>query len=153
MGTINVSATVDSSAPIEAVWATLVDTRSWPIWAPQDEAWLDADGTDDPEGVGAIRRFRTGRYMVREEVVVFAPPHDFGYRLLSGLPLRDYVARVRLDEHDGGTRVSWQATFRPAYPGTGPVARRRMRKLLETIAGALARHAAAGSTDASGPSQ
>lgn len=141
MGMITISADADSTAPIDVVWAALVDTRSWPTWAPQDEAWLDREGSPDPEGVGAVRRFRTGRWLVREEVVAFDPPHDFSYRLLSGLPLRDYVATVRLDERAGGTRITWRATFRPTYPGTGPLLRRRMRLLLEDIAGALARHA------------
>jgi len=145
---ITVRAEADSTAPIDAVWATLIDTRSWPDWAPQEEAWLDREGSPDPEGVGAVRRFRTGRWMVREEVVAFEPPHDFSYRLLSGLPMRDYLATVCLDERAGGTHIIWQATFRPAYPGTGPLLRRRMRRLFEVITGALARHAGAEPTGA-----
>jgi hypothetical protein len=48
----------------------------------------------------------------REEVVVFDAPTHFGYTLLSGQPLDDYRADVRLSAlPGGGTRIIWESRF------------------------------------------
>ena len=52
---------------------------------------------DIPNGVGAIRRFERGRFTTRERVTEFAPDRRLSYRLLSGLPLRDYEAHIDLE--------------------------------------------------------
>ena len=46
----------------------------------------------EPEGVGAIRRFTTGRTVSVERVVRFERDRAFSYELISGLPLVDYRA-------------------------------------------------------------
>ena len=38
-----------------------------------------------PEGVGAVRLFRTGRVRSRERVVTVTPNETFSYELISGL--------------------------------------------------------------------
>ncbi|MGH8910325.1 MAG: SRPBCC family protein, partial [Egibacteraceae bacterium] len=80
---IRVSTQARSRAPVEAVWRLVAD------------------------GVGAIRRFRTGRVVSREEVVVFEPPTQFGYRLLSGLPLVNYRSTIELVPEAGRPDVLW----------------------------------------------
>ena len=138
MKTITVEATARTVAPAAVVWGALADARTWPSWSIQDEAELEREGSPTPDGVGAIRRFRTGRVKVREEVVRFDAPHHFGYRLISGLPVRDYLAHVDLAEDVTGTSITWGATFRSGLPGLGWLLRRKIGEVLATSANRLA---------------
>ena len=78
----------------------------------------------------------------REQVVAYDPPRRFGYELLEGMPVHDYRAEVTLEPSDGGTDIRWHSTFRPQWPGTGPLLRRKMRQVLTDTSEALARHTA-----------
>jgi hypothetical protein len=52
-------------------------------------------------------------------------PCRLRYRLLSGLPLSDYVGEITLDPEGTGTRLSTELRFRVRIPGThlfGPIA-------------------------------
>ena len=57
----------------------------------------------------------------REKIVVFEPPSHHAYTLLSGNPVRNYRADVRLTPDGNGTLIRWGGTFEPIVPGTGPV--------------------------------
>jgi hypothetical protein len=92
----------------------------------------------DPDGVGAIRRFRTGRTTSREEVLEFEPDRHLAYTLLSGLPLKDYRATVDLRPDGTGTAITWRSTFRPKFPGTGWIYRLALGKFLERLIASLA---------------
>src|SRR3954452_2715945 len=100
-----------TAAAPEPTFAALADESRWPDWSPMDSGELQQPGADDPHGVGAIRRFRTGRSVSIERVVTFDAPHTFSYELLSGLPLRGYLAVVELTPRDGGTEIRWRSTF------------------------------------------
>ena len=56
----------------------------------------------------------------REEVTIFEPPARFGYKLLSGLSLRDYHAKI---------------------PLSGGLLRRALQKFIQDAAERLAREA------------
>jgi hypothetical protein len=133
---IDVQAT--SAAPPAAVWALLSDVNTWPTWAPFDEAGLERPGTDDPNGLGAIRRFRTGRRVTREEVVGFEPVEHFAYALLSGVRARDYRADVTLTANaSGGTDIAWRSSFE-APPGAGWLTHKVLERFVRATAVALA---------------
>jgi hypothetical protein len=84
-----------------------------------NSAVLERAGNHEPYGVGAIRIFSTRTSKTREQVTELIPNQKLSYVLRSGLPLRDYRADVCLiPSDDGGTRVSWTASFQCAY-GTG----------------------------------
>jgi len=138
MSTISNQSVVDTSAPADVVWATLIDTDHWPQWSVQDEAELEREGTPDRNGVSAIRKMRTGRYTVREEVTEFDAPRRFTYKLLSGMPVRDYSATVTLEPRASGTRITWRNSYRPSIPLTGPMLRRRLGKVIDDITHRLA---------------
>jgi Polyketide cyclase / dehydrase and lipid transport len=118
----------------QAVWERLVDTAQWPMWADFEHAQLERPGHDHPEGVGAIRVFRRGRWSSREEVVAFEPTNHFGYILLSGLPLRTYRADVNIVPSASGSAITWHSEFQPKVPGTGWLFRLGLQRFIADTA-------------------
>jgi hypothetical protein len=133
---------IRSSASPDTIFRLLANTTGWQRWTRHDASELvtPAPG-DEPEGVGAVRRFRVGRIVSTEQVVVFDRPHHLGYVLLSGLPIRDYRADVKLARVDAATMIVWHATFRPKYPGSGAINRRLLSRFIKDTALRLAREA------------
>src|SRR4051794_26953337 len=91
---IDISATSPHSPA--ALWPFVSDAESWARWGPFEEATLEREGRAERDGIGAVRRFRAGRHVSREEVVAFHAPEHLAYMLLSGLPLRGYRGDVTL---------------------------------------------------------
>ena len=140
----HVEATFTVQAPAAVIWGPLADSRGWPAWSPNDAAELVQEGDPAPDGVGAIRVFRTGPIKVREEIVAFEPERRVVYRLLSGLPVRDYTGEVTLTpsaEDPAVTVLVWESTWRPRYPLTGWALRLGFQRIVQQWGGALARHA------------
>lgn len=137
---IAVSRRVDASP--ETVWGLVADVRTWTRWGPWEAAELEHPGRTSPDGTGAVRRLRSGRWTVREYVLVADAPRRLRYRVMSGLPVRDYVGEVRLDRGlDGGTTLCWRARFESRVPGLGRVLENRFRALLADVAARLAAYA------------
>ena len=144
-----VEARAHSSAPREQVWERVADARGWSSWGAWRSAELEREGTPPPGGLGAVKaltsetRGLTGRPIVsREEVTAFEPPSRFGYKLLSGLPLRDYNAAITLTEAPGGgTDITWRSQFEAKVPGTGGIFRRALQRFTQDAAERLAREA------------
>jgi hypothetical protein len=133
--------TATTSAEPGVVYALLRDGASWPEWSPLGSFELERAAEDEPEGVGAIRVFRTGRITNREEIVELVPNRRFSYALLSGLAIRGYRADVDLEPADGGTLLRWHSSFDPKVPGTGWLYRRQMSGFIEQTVNGLAARA------------
>ncbi len=126
-------------APREAVWKVYTDHVGWQSWAGVQEVVLRQQGDPPPDGLGAIRVIRSRGIAIEEEVTAFTPPERMVYRMVAGLPVRDYTGEVRFDEEDGATRVRWKVRFRPRVPGTGPLLRRILRRTLGDVLDRLER--------------
>ncbi|HEY4397390.1 MAG TPA: SRPBCC family protein [Acidimicrobiia bacterium] len=138
----HIEVTAHSAAAPNAVFAFLADGTTWPRWSPIESFELEREGDPPPEGPGAIRVFRRGRTVGRDQLVDIAPAERFVYASLSGLPVRDYLAEVELTAVVGGTDIRWQAAFSPKFFGTGRLLERGLRRFLEQCARGLAGHAA-----------
>ena len=129
-------------SPLDAgtLFAILKNPAVWPNWSFIEQFELEKAGEDGTAtGLGAIRRFRTGPVLAREQVTELTPNTRFGYVLLSGLPVRDYRANVDLTPAaGGGTHIRWFASFRPTIPVTGFAMKAFIRTVLQRSATALA---------------
>lgn len=103
--------------------------------------YLLRQGANEPEGVGALRRFALGPVGSVEEVVVWEPPHHLGYVARKGLPVRAYRADVRLEADGEGTLVRWSGALDPLVPGTGPIVLACVRGLVSGFTRRLCRYA------------
>ena len=127
-----------AAAPVEAVWPLLGEAERWKQWSFLTRTELERPGAPEPDGAGAIRRFSRMGIGSREQVVAWEPPHHLTYTILSGFPVRNYLADVDVAPEDGGTRITWAATFDEKIPGTGPL----MEVVLRSMMGRFARDAA-----------
>jgi uncharacterized protein YndB with AHSA1/START domain len=158
MGTHSFIVTRVANAPREKVWALFADGARWKDWAGVVKSSLERKGVPAPDGVGAIRRLGPSPFASREEVVVWEPPSHLGYVILSGMPVRNYRADIRLTERVGGavgaaedvgasgtskvtTVIEWSATFDPKVPGTGALLKVGLGAILGRFAKRAARYA------------
>jgi Polyketide cyclase / dehydrase and lipid transport len=144
-----IDAKTRSRAPREVVWGILADGGSWSAWGPWTKSELEREGAPPPGGLGSIKRLSRGRLTLREEVTEFEAPSRYGYRLLSGLPVRNYRAHVTLSEAADGTDIQWHSEFEGRLPGTGWLVRRSLQRAVNDVASRLAHEAqrrAAGNT-------
>ena len=105
-------------APPGAVFASLLDRSRWPAWSGHDAFELVRPGAAGPYEVGSVGLLRSGRRVMREEIVEVVADRRIGYALLAGLPLRAYRAGFDLTPTADDTEVRWHATFE-APPGFG----------------------------------
>ncbi|WP_153034561.1 SRPBCC family protein [Amycolatopsis sp. YIM 10] len=101
------------------LYAVLREGARWPELTPLGSFELYRPGETEPEGVGAIRLFRTPPFASYEQIVELEPDRRFSYTLLRGLPLRDYRVDATLTPVGGGTELHWHCEFTPKIPGTG----------------------------------
>ena len=142
-----INATAHSTATVDEVWALVADVSTWTEWGRWREATIEQPGTDSRGGVGAVRRFRTGRTTTRELIVAIEAPRRFSYELLSGLPIRDYRADIALSAApDGGTDITWCSHFEGIMPGQGGFMRMFLGRFIADCARRVARAAEATTT-------
>jgi hypothetical protein len=135
--------TATTTADPATVYALLRDGAGWPAWAPIESFELERPGADEPEGLGAVRVFRSGRVTGRDTIVELVPERRFSYDHASNLPIRDYHADVDLEPTAGGTAIRWVSEFDPKIPGTGRLMRRGLDGFVAKLAHGLADHATA----------
>ena len=131
-----------SAAHREAVWRVVADAPGWSRWGDWESSVLQREGDPPPGGLGAVKALKRGRVVSVEEVTAFEPPARFGYRLLSGLPLRNYEASITLTAaQPAGTDIEWRSQFDPKIPLTGGLFRRGLQRFMQDAAERLAREA------------
>jgi uncharacterized protein YndB with AHSA1/START domain len=132
-----------SAASPAEVYALLADGATWPRWTPFDAFALEREGKTGGESTGAIRVFTSGRIRNREELTELGPDHVISYRSLSGMPIRNHAATVRLAPAAGGTLITWDERFEATRPGTARYIGRALRRFVQDCADGLAAHAGA----------
>jgi hypothetical protein len=138
---------VHTRAEANAVYALLRDGASWPRWTSIDSFELERAGEREPEGLGAIRIFRKGKVVGRDQIAELILDRRFSYLHLSGLPVRDYRADVDLEPKAEGTRIRWRVSFSPKVPGSGWLLRWGIERFVTQSARGLAAYAHTASVD------
>jgi hypothetical protein len=131
-----------TAAGPDTVYGLLANGVTWPVWSPISSFELQQEGEGEPEGLNAVRIFRTGRTKSVERLVELRPGQRLSYALLEGLPLRGYRADVDLERSDSGTNIRWHSTFEPKRRGTGWFYRLVLAKFIRRCVNGLAGHAA-----------
>jgi hypothetical protein len=139
--------TATTTADAATVYALLRDGSTWPTWSPIDEFELEQPGRDVREGIGAVRRLRSGRVSGRDEIVELVPDRRFSYEHTSSLPVKNYRGDVDLEPSGKGTTIRWVSAFDPKVPGTGWLMRRALDGFVAGMANGLAEHAPSASPD------
>lgn len=98
----------------DSVWEVLTDPTQMKRWTGARAVLIERLGTEAPMGTGAIRALRTWLGTYREEIVSYHPPKLPRYRVVSGLPVHDYLGRVDVEAITGGTRITWSVSYEPA---------------------------------------
>lgn len=135
--TIDVSAV--SAAPPEVLFEHLAVAEAWSVWGRLPaKPRREREGDKVPNGEGAIRKIGP----TREQVVAYDPPRHYAYIAVSGLPVKEYRADVTFTERpEGGTAIRWQGRIEPRIPGSGPLIRLFLARMLGGFVQGVARHA------------
>src|SRR5215475_5982637 len=96
MSQLRVDAEGTTSADPETVWSLVANANSYPQWGP----WQDGGyrpSAAGPSRQGSIQWFRYGRRTVTvEEILEIDRPRRLVYRVVKGIPVRNYRAEVVL---------------------------------------------------------
>jgi uncharacterized protein YndB with AHSA1/START domain len=135
MSQLRVQAEGTTSADVETVWSLVADANSYPQWGPWNDGGYRPAGAG-PSREGSIQWFRYGRRTVSvEEVLEVDQPRRLVYRVVSGLPVRNYHAEVTLIPTPGGTTIHWAATWDNTM--LGRIVHRKLQQIYPQIVRAL----------------
>jgi hypothetical protein len=106
-------------APIDAVFAQLVDHENYASFDGVASSRLTHVGVHERNGVGAQRRVRLGAAVLWEDIVAFERPTLLEYRIVKMMPplVRHVLGRVSLSSTSEGTRAIWTSEFEVRVPG------------------------------------
>lgn len=107
--TMHSTATATVASTVSQVWDVLSDHEGMAHWGPGLRVSLRTPGTDDRNGVGAVRVIELPgpAPAIVEEVTAFEPGRRLAYRALSGVPLKSYRGEVVLRDVTGGTEIAY----------------------------------------------
>lgn len=123
-------------ASSKTVYELLADPGRWPEWLAGARAatW---------EEQGEVRRIVVSGLTMRERILVADHPHHHAYTIMSGIPVRDHRADVRIMQQPDGCVITWEAAFSSRIPFTGPLVWLMLRASMPAMVDALVRGAEA----------
>lgn len=133
MQTIRVERTLH--APAEQVFDLATDHAGYTALSGVTSARLVRAGTQERNGVGAIREIKAGPIRIHEEVTAFERPGLMDYRVVhSTVPLRHDLGRMVFSETEEGTHVIWTTVIGVDIPLLGrlltPLAAKQLQQAL-----------------------
>ncbi len=139
-GQIKVGMTRHARADCSTVYGIAAHSPGYPEWSAIGSFEEIAPGTDERYGVGSRRIYRTAGMVLLEEIVAADAPRHIAYRVLSGLPLKDYLGQIDIVAEGEQVRIDWYSTFTPPK-GFGWFWRWFMQRILTDMSRALVKEA------------
>jgi uncharacterized protein YndB with AHSA1/START domain len=121
---IDFASTTRIAAPLSTVWDVMTDHVRWARWGSASRVTIERAGVPAPNGLGAVRCFRSGPIKVFEEVTMWEPPVRMGYRLNTTTLVKEYSSIMALRDDNGATVLDWSSHLQPRFVGTGWLLRR-----------------------------
>ena len=131
---VEIRAQAHAAAPLAITWSVLADQAGMAAWTPARTVTITHQGEPRPAGVGTIRVLSLVPLTICEQIIAVDEPNRLTYRLLSGIPVRDYVGQTILTGTDRGTDIVWTVTLTPRWPGTTFAVRRVVKALAAGLA-------------------
>ena len=109
MFSIHVERTINQ--PIEKVFAILSDHANYAQFKAIEQSNLLVKGSDEPNGLGAVREIISGGSNLHEEIVAYEPPYKLGYKVVKSkpLPYDHQLGEITLKDEGGKTNVTWRS--------------------------------------------
>ncbi|MBT4520493.1 MAG: SRPBCC family protein [Halieaceae bacterium] len=119
------------SQDIETIWLAYTDHARWSEWTSIPKSSLFKEGSEDKNGVGAVRKLGPGGpFSAYEEILAFEPQKRLEYTVYKGpLPFINHRGIVNFSEENGGTRIEWQCTYEAKLRFIGKL----MQKITQSV--------------------
>src|SRR4029450_2509649 len=104
---VEIRAEAHAAAPLATTWSVLADQSGMAAGTPARTGMVEHEGDPAPAVVGPTRALRLVLLKIREQITAVDEPNRLTYRLLSGIPVRDYVGETILTGTDTATGGLW----------------------------------------------
>jgi hypothetical protein len=85
-------------------------------WPGVTHSRLTSEGSEERNGLGAIRVVRARGLDIHEEVVHFDRPNGYEYKITKGLPVKHLGSAGLTDLGGGTTRLAWDVRLSSRLP-------------------------------------
>ncbi len=107
-------------APIDRVWDVFSDHENYSKLAGVRYSKLLKEGTDERNGLGAVREVHGMGVKFVEDIVAYEPPRLLEYKVVRcSKPIEHEIGRVELIPRGDGTEIHWVSRFRLKIPLIG----------------------------------
>ncbi len=136
MSQLSVQAEGTTRAQPEVVWSLVADANSYSQWGPWNDGGYRPPSVG-PSQEGSVQWFRYGRRTTSVEQILGVNTHrSLSYKVVSGLPVKNYRAEVTLTPvSSGGTLIRWTASWDKTLMGI--LVHRKLLQLYPEIVAAL----------------
>jgi polyketide cyclase/dehydrase/lipid transport protein len=125
--------------PVDKVWKTAGDFKKAP--GSNIIVTVEDQGDHSANDVGAIRTIKIGNVQVRERLESMNAPKSFSYKVLTGAPMKNHLAKVEFISQGKSTEIRWSVEFTPKIPGigwiVGSVTKKAINRFIDEVEMAL----------------
>ena len=110
------------SAPAEHVFELISDHAGYRRFSGITSAELIREGTEEKNGLGAVRRLGAGPIRFEEEITAFERPSRMDYLIRdTNLPIEHEGGSIHMTARGDVTDVLWLSRFEPTTPVAGGI--------------------------------